>query len=81
MFFYSLNLVTKQVEENSEVIILIAQHVHADNLYVKIFISMAVSNAMNPREDQVVPSLRRAVLGPYARLRSASLGLLRSGQT
>jgi len=43
---------------------------------------MAVSNAMNPRENQAVPSLHRGILpGPYARSHSTSLGLLQSGQT
>jgi len=43
---------------------------------VKIFILVAVSNAMNPRETLPVPSLRRAVVpGPYAKSHSVSLDL------
>ncbi len=43
---------------------------------VKIFIMVMFSNAMNPREIPLVPSLCKTVVpGPYARLRSASLGL------
>ncbi len=50
--------------------------------YVKIFIVVKFSNAMNPQEILPVPSLRRAVVpGPYARSRSVSLGLPRLAQT
>jgi len=49
---------------------------------VKIFIVVSFSNAMNPREILLVPSLCRAIVpGPYARSRSVSLVLQRSGQT
>jgi len=51
-------------------------------LFVKIFIMVMFSNAMNPREILPVLSLHGdAVPGPYARLHSANLGLPRSGQT
>jgi len=43
---------------------------------VKIFIMVSFSNAMNLLEILPILSLRRvAVPGPYARLRSVSLGL------
>jgi len=52
------------------------------SLCVKIFIVASFSNAMNPWEILLVPSLRRVVVpGPYAKSRSVSLGLPRSGQT
>jgi len=60
---------------------------HRENLrngsmFVKIFIMVMFSNAMNPLEILPVLSLRiNAVPGPYARSRSASLGLPRLGQT
>jgi len=44
--------------------------------YVKIFIMVMFSNAMNPREILLVLSLCEvAVPGPNARFRSVSLGL------
>ena len=49
---------------------------------VKIFISVAVSNAMNLWETLLVPSLHRAIVpGLYTKSHSASLGLPQSGQT
>ncbi len=49
---------------------------------VKIFIMASFSNAMNPWEIPLVPSLRRAIVpGPYARSCSVSLDLQWSGQT
>ncbi len=49
---------------------------------VKIFILVAVSNAMNLWEILLVPSLPRALVpGPYAKSHSASLDLQQSGQT
>jgi len=56
--------------------------VQGTKLFVKLFIMVTSSNAMNLQEIPLVPSLHKAIVpGLYARLRSASLGLPRSGRT